>query len=319
MKRLIRFAVRLYPKRWRQRYGFEFMALLDDVKLDLRTALDVAKGALKMQMTSWSSARIVAVGWMLGALLAFGVSFAIPIKYESQVVVNVESVPAPPMFRAEIDQEVADRMNAMSQRILSGPVLTTIINNLGLYAAERSRMPMENVIALMRSNAQIQPVTSAVSGRIAGLVIRFSYEDRYIAQRVADGLVSRYMTENIRAPRAKWPTTLQVLDPATLPANPVSPRPSRITAIGLMLGLLIGAVCAYVRRKRLSVSTGILEKSPSGVPVFRGTGVAFPALVEYLESGRTLDQFLCDFPAVTKEAAVSALETAKSLLVGQLA
>jgi uncharacterized protein (DUF433 family) len=53
--------------------------------------------------------------------------------------------------------------------------------------------------------------------------------------------------------------------------------------------------------------------------VFRGTGVAFPALVEYLESGRTLDQFLCDFPAVTKEAAVSALETAKSLLVGQLA
>ena len=318
MKRLIRCAVCLYPKRWRRRYGLEFRALLEDVKPDLRTTLDVAKGALKMQMTSWGSGGIVAVGGMLGALLAFGVSFAIPIKYQSQAVINITSVAPPPMVRAEIDREIADRMNMMSQRILSVSDLTAIINNFGLYAAERRRMTMEHVIALMRRNVQIQSVASSVSGRLEGLVVRFSYEDRYQAQRVVDDLLSRYIIRNIRPPRSKWPTQLELLAPATLPTNPVSPKPSRITAMGLTLGLVIGAVYAYVRRIRLPASTGTLEKNHGGTPVFRGTEVPFQTLVEYLQIGRTLDQFLRNFPAVTKEAAVCALETANSLLARQL-
>ena len=55
-----------------------------------------------------------------------------------------------------------------------------------------------------------------------------------------------------------------------------------------------------------------------GTPVFRGTRVPFQALLDYLEGGNTLDEFLDDFRTVTKDAAVEALELAKSLLVGQL-
>lgn len=55
-----------------------------------------------------------------------------------------------------------------------------------------------------------------------------------------------------------------------------------------------------------------------GTPVFRGTRVPFQALLDYLEGGQTLDEFLSDFPTVTREAAVCALEQAKSLLVSQL-
>ncbi|MGO8714044.1 MAG: DUF433 domain-containing protein [Rhizomicrobium sp.] len=55
-----------------------------------------------------------------------------------------------------------------------------------------------------------------------------------------------------------------------------------------------------------------------GTPVFRGTRVPFQALLDYLEGGQTLDEFLDDFPTVSKDAAVAALEFAKSLLVGQL-
>jgi uncharacterized protein (DUF433 family) len=55
-----------------------------------------------------------------------------------------------------------------------------------------------------------------------------------------------------------------------------------------------------------------------GTPVFRGTRVPFQALLDYLEGGQTLDEFLDDFPTVTKHAAVAVLEQAKSLLVGQL-
>jgi|GEM_PF-670683 len=55
-----------------------------------------------------------------------------------------------------------------------------------------------------------------------------------------------------------------------------------------------------------------------GTPVFRGACVPFQALLDYLEGGQTLDEFIDDFPTVTREAAISALELAKSVLVGQL-
>jgi uncharacterized protein (DUF433 family) len=55
-----------------------------------------------------------------------------------------------------------------------------------------------------------------------------------------------------------------------------------------------------------------------GTPVFRGTRVPFQALLDYLEGGQTLDEFLDDFPTVSKDAAIAALELAKSILIGQL-
>jgi uncharacterized protein (DUF433 family) len=55
-----------------------------------------------------------------------------------------------------------------------------------------------------------------------------------------------------------------------------------------------------------------------GIPVFRGTRVPFQALLDYLEGGQTLDDFLEDFPTVTRETAVRALEHAKSLVLSQL-
>jgi uncharacterized protein (DUF433 family) len=46
--------------------------------------------------------------------------------------------------------------------------------------------------------------------------------------------------------------------------------------------------------------------------------VPFQALLDYLEGGQTLDEFLDDFPTVTREAAVHALEHAKSLVLSEL-
>jgi uncharacterized protein (DUF433 family) len=65
----------------------------------------------------------------------------------------------------------------------------------------------------------------------------------------------------------------------------------------------------------------IIVKDPGllgGTAVFRGTRVPFQNLLDYLEGGQTLDEFLDDFPTVTRAAAISASELAKSLDVGQL-
>ncbi len=51
-----------------------------------------------------------------------------------------------------------------------------------------------------------------------------------------------------------------------------------------------------------------------GTPVFRGTRVPVKNLIDYLSGGDTLDEFLDDFPSVSREQAVAALELARDLL-----
>ena len=48
----------------------------------------------------------------------------------------------------------------------------------------------------------------------------------------------------------------------------------------------------------------------SGTPVFVGTRVPFRTLLDYLEAGHALAEFLDDFPTVTRERAIAALEEA---------
>ena len=55
-----------------------------------------------------------------------------------------------------------------------------------------------------------------------------------------------------------------------------------------------------------------------GEPVFRGTRVPFKVLIDYLEGGDTLDQFLEQYPSVSRELAITAIEEARQSLVAQL-
>jgi len=53
----------------------------------------------------------------------------------------------------------------------------------------------------------------------------------------------------------------------------------------------------------------------SGTPCFRGTRVPFKNLIDYLEGGHSLDEFLEQFTTVSREMAVQALEEAKDSLL----
>jgi uncharacterized protein (DUF433 family) len=56
-----------------------------------------------------------------------------------------------------------------------------------------------------------------------------------------------------------------------------------------------------------------------GTPVFRGTRVPFRTMMEYLEAGDSIDDFLQDFPTVSRADVIAALEQAKSLVIERVA
>jgi uncharacterized protein (DUF433 family) len=57
----------------------------------------------------------------------------------------------------------------------------------------------------------------------------------------------------------------------------------------------------------------------NGTPCFRGTRVPSQNLMDYLEGGHSLREFLDQFPTITREMAVQALEEAKESLLDRIA
>jgi uncharacterized protein (DUF433 family) len=61
--------------------------------------------------------------------------------------------------------------------------------------------------------------------------------------------------------------------------------------------------------------TSVVHSDPNilgGTPVFAGTRVPVQALIDYIEGGHSLNEFLDDFPTVTRDIAIAALEQAKA-------
>jgi uncharacterized protein (DUF433 family) len=55
-----------------------------------------------------------------------------------------------------------------------------------------------------------------------------------------------------------------------------------------------------------------------GTPVFVGTRVPFQALIDYLEGGHPLAEFLDDFPSVSREQAIAALDLARDAVLARV-
>jgi uncharacterized protein (DUF433 family) len=64
--------------------------------------------------------------------------------------------------------------------------------------------------------------------------------------------------------------------------------------------------------------TSVVHSDPDilgGTSVFVGTRVPIQTLIDYIEAGHSLREFLDDFPTVSRELAIAALEQAKARLI----
>ena len=88
MKRLLRAAVRLYPGRWRQRYGRELEALLEDLEPDMAALVDVCRGAVDMHLRTISLPLIAALA---GAVIGAAIIMWTPTVYASSATMRLKT------------------------------------------------------------------------------------------------------------------------------------------------------------------------------------------------------------------------------------
>lgn len=146
-------------------------------------------------------------GWIFGPLFAMLVVTVVgcylwPDTYESQATLKIVSPTLDPTLAlSPINSQLSDRINSMASTILSRTVLQTIIQAHGLYPKDIGRVPIEDIIETMKKKIIISPaqmVNAANPGNraVSAFTIRFSYEDRFKAQKVVGELVSRFINEN---------------------------------------------------------------------------------------------------------------------------
>jgi len=77
---------------------------------------------------------------------------------------------------------------------------------------------------------------------------------------------------------------------------------------------------SFVEHCMAAMREPVIHRDPEilgGTPVFVGTRVPAQALIDYLKGGHSLDEFLDDFPTVSRDQAIAALELARDTLVDQ--
>ena len=221
MKRVLRLLIRLYPAWWRNRYGGELEALLEDSGSGSRDVWDVFRGAMAMQMKTGSFGRIVTVCVIAGVVVAGAAAFLWPQQYKSTATLRLEQ-PDPAV------------LNRVAEAALTRNALASIIVRYNLYRRERTRMQMEDVIDVMRQETWVTPIAPNLAQ------VSFFYEDPIQAQRVSQDLVGRIIAANLSTPNAG---VIQVVAPADQAKRTITGKARlAFTGLGLPVGLLFGVV-----------------------------------------------------------------------------
>jgi uncharacterized protein involved in exopolysaccharide biosynthesis len=242
----MRFAARLYPAAWRARYGEEFEALLEDTGPVGRDVWDVMEGALKMQMVTWSSWKLVPALGVAGAIAMGVASLMIQTEYVSSGVMRVTPQRIPE--GKSLDLAMAQRVEGLRTKALSRRSLVKIVAEENLYPREREKTTLEDAVAQMQRDVQFWPV-SEHGGYSAAFELSFRYPDPYKAQRVTRQLISQMVDANILVmmeAKGEHSAQVEVLDPASLPGQAIFPNRPFMIVVGLTAGLLVG--CLYVAR-----------------------------------------------------------------------
>jgi polysaccharide chain length determinant protein (PEP-CTERM system associated) len=138
----------------------------------------------------------------LGLVLATVVAYLIDDTFVSRALIRIVPQQVPEhLVQTAVNQQLADRINAMAETIESRNSLQSIITTYGLYKEELKREPMDDVIAVMQRKIKIQPtegVTNVNGRNLPAFQVMFTYDNRYLAQKVCAELVSRFLNENAK-------------------------------------------------------------------------------------------------------------------------
>ena len=133
----------------------------------------------------------------MGAVL---LSYVLPTQYRSEATIVVEQQQVPERYvTPTTTTDLIQALQPMTQKILSRARLLAIIDDLGLYTAEKKRLGPDEIVELMRKNVSIEPLVADPERRKAN-AFKISYvgSGARTTQEVVSRLTSLFIEGNLK-------------------------------------------------------------------------------------------------------------------------
>jgi polysaccharide chain length determinant protein (PEP-CTERM system associated) len=148
-------------------------------------------------------------GWVLLLTIVLGGAIGVlaakvlPKKYTSQTLVLVDQPTVPIEYvRPVVTQDLNQRLASMQEQILSKTRLQPIIEKFALYAQDRGRVHIEDLVERLRSSVTIKPLDAmpGTSNRqLPGFFVDVTFDNPQLAQQICSEITSMFMEQNTRA------------------------------------------------------------------------------------------------------------------------
>jgi len=153
--------------------------------------------------------QIVVVAGLLAAAAAL-VALGLPAVYSSSATILVQEQEVPPdLVRSTVTSFADERIQVISQQVMTKAQLLTMVEKFDLYQKFRDRETSDEIVARMRRDIQLSTIDSTISERGSGrrvnttIAFKISYEspNPERARQVVEELASLYLSENAKVRR----------------------------------------------------------------------------------------------------------------------
>lgn len=147
-----------------------------------------------------------------GWLAVWALSWVLPRTYKSNTLILVEEPTMPKNYvQPNVNETLQDRLNSITQQILSRTRLITIIEKFHLYEGGKGSRTIDDKVAMMRKDIEIELVRDRQTDEISAFRVYFSAHDPKTAQRVTNELTNLFIKENLESRQQESEDTTKFL------------------------------------------------------------------------------------------------------------
>lgn len=148
------------------------------------------------------------VGW----LAVWSSSWLLPARYKSSTLILVEQPTMPKNYvQPNINDDLQDRLQSITQQILSRTRLLLIIDKLHLYTGGHEQISPDEKVDRMRKDIDIELVRDNHGEQITAFRIYYSARDPRSAQQVTSELTDLFINENLKVRQQESNDTTQFI------------------------------------------------------------------------------------------------------------
>ena len=145
--------------------------------------------------------------------LVWTVAWMLPAVYRSETLILVEQQKVPEQYVvSNVAADLQERLQSMTQQIVSRTRLLHIVDQLNLYPKQRGHLSTDELVEMMRKDIQIELVQSPSKRELTAFKIAYLAANPTVAQQVTNQLSSLFIEENLKVRQQQAENTTDFLD-----------------------------------------------------------------------------------------------------------